>query len=396
MFSVFALRNMVVSPRFNITQDIDLLTHTIIMNHPVHPDDSSDSSSPEDLRKLANLWFTVAVMGLFAFACFFILKVAVDLFLPIVLAVFLGFLLTPVTRWLKKIGLSNFSAPLVGILGFFTILICLFAALCVSLARFEPDLPLYLDHIQERLTPIIQTVQKSSPSIDRLGAWLNPGKILQVSIRGPSFLEIALKNAPKFFAILVIVHVLAFFLLLYGARLLKKLVDMIPGVPEKQNVVEIAAEIEQTAARYFTSVTLINACLGVSVWIFVGLLGLPHPLLWGVAAFLLHYIPFVGATGGIVAMTLVSVIHFDSAWYALLPPLAYILCAMIEGNLATPLFLGRWLTLNPVAILLTFLLWSYLWGVAGTLLAVPLLATFKIFCDRIEPLRRVGSFLGRP
>ena len=171
---------------------------------------------------------------------------------------------------------------------------------------------------------------------------------------------------------------------------------MIPGVSEKQNVIEIAAEIEQTAARYFTSVTLINAALGLSVWIFVGFLGLPHPLLWGIAAFLLHYIPFVGATGGIVAMTLVSLIHFDSAWYALLPPLAYLLCAMIEGNLATPLFLGRWLVLNPIAILLTFLLWSYLWGVAGTLLAVPLLATFKIFCDRIEPLTRVGSLLGRP
>jgi predicted PurR-regulated permease PerM len=366
------------------------------VNDPVHPNHSSDGPTPEELGKSVNLWFAVAVIGLFVFACFYVLKAAVDLFLPVVLAGFLGFLLTPVTRWLKKIGFSTFSAPLVGTLGFFTILICLFAALCVSLARFEPDLPLYLDHIQERLTPILQAVQKSSPSIGRLGAWLNPGNILQVSIRGPSFLEIALKNAPKFFAILVIVHVLAFFLLLYGARLLKKLVDMIPGVPEKQNVVEIAAEIEQTAARYFTSVTLINACVGVSVWISVGLLGLPHPLLWGMAAFLLHYIPFVGATGGIVAMTLVSMIHFDSAWYALLPPLAYVFCAMIEGNLATPLFLGRWLTLNPVAILLTFLLWSYLWGVAGTLLAVPLLATFKIFCDRIEPLRRLGSFLGRP
>lgn len=95
-------------------------------------------------------------------------------------------------------------------------------------------------------------------------------------------------------------------------------------------------------------------------------------------------------------MKLVSLIHFDSVWYALLPPLAYVPCAMIEGNPATPLFLGRWLTLNPIAILLTFLLWSYLWGVAGTLLAVPLLATFKIFCDRIKSLKRVGSFLGRP
>lgn len=153
-----------------------------------------------------------------------------------------------------------------------------------SLARFEPDFPRYLDHIQERLAPILQALRQSSPSIDRLGAWLNPGNSIQVSIRGPSFVELALKNAPKFLAILVIVHVLAFFLLLYGTRLLKKLVDMIPGVSEKQNVVEIASEIEQTAARYFSSVTLINATLGVSVWIFVGLLGLPHPLLWGYLA----------------------------------------------------------------------------------------------------------------
>ena len=396
MFSVLGLENMFVSLFLNDTHDTNVPTHLNIMNHPVPPNDSSDSSIPKDLGKLVNLWFAVAVIGLFIFACFYILKVAVDLFLPIVLAGFLGFLLTPITRWLKKIGLSSFWAPLLGTLGFLAVLICLFAALCLSLSRFEPDFPRYLDHIQERLTPILRVIQKSSPSIDRLGAWFNPGHILPVSIRGPSLVEIALKNAPKFFAILIIVHVLAFFLLLYGARLLKKLVDMIPGVPEKQNVVEIASEIEQTAARYFTSVTLINACVGVSVWIFVGLLGLPHPLLWGVAAFLLHYIPFVGATGGIVAMTLVSMIHFDSAWYALLPPLAYVFCAMIEGNLATPLILGRWLTLNPVAILLTFLLWSYLWGVAGTLLAVPLLATFKIFCDRIDPLRRVGSFLGQP
>jgi predicted PurR-regulated permease PerM len=122
------------------------------MNHPVHPNNTSHGSSPEDLKKFVHLWFAVAVIGLFFFACFYTLKVAVDLFLPIVLAGFLGFLLTPVTRWLKKIGLSNFWAPLLGTIGFLTILICLFSALCVSLARFEPDFPRYLDHIQERLT----------------------------------------------------------------------------------------------------------------------------------------------------------------------------------------------------------------------------------------------------
>ena len=366
------------------------------MPQPPDPDADPSPAFPQAIGQLIKPWFSFAVVGLFVFACFYTLKVAADLFLPIVLAGFLAFLLTPATRWLKKVGLTDFWAPLVGTLGFLTILLCLFGALWFSLTRFEPEFPRYLDHIQARLAPVINAVQKSLASIDRLNDWLNPGNYRQISIRGPSIVEIALGNAPAFLAILIVVHVLAFFLLLYGARLLKRLVDMIPGVSEKQNVVEIAAEIEQTAARYFTSVTLINAGLGASVWICVALLGLPHALLWGIAAFLLHYIPFVGATGGIIAMTLVSVTYFDSVWYAFLPPLAYVLCAAIEGNLATPLILGRWLILNPIAIILAFLLWSYLWGVAGTLLAVPILATFKIFCDRIEPLKRIGAFLGRP
>jgi predicted PurR-regulated permease PerM len=139
------------------------------------------------------------VIGLFVFACFYTLKVAGDLFLPIVLAGFLGFLLTPVTRWLRKFGLSAFWASLLGTLGFLTILVCLFAALCVSLATFEPDFPRYLDHIQERLKPILQAVGESSSSIERLGAWLNPGNSTQVSIRGPSFVEMALKECAEIF-----------------------------------------------------------------------------------------------------------------------------------------------------------------------------------------------------
>src|SRR6201982_3484947 len=144
-----------------------------MMNQPINANDSSNASTPpEAIGQFIKPWFAFAVVGLFLFACFYTLRVAIDLFLPIVLAGFLGFLLTPITRWLKKIGLPNFWAPLVGTLGFFTLLMCLLAALCASLARFQPDLPLYLDHIQERLTPILQAVQKSSPSIDRLSAWL--------------------------------------------------------------------------------------------------------------------------------------------------------------------------------------------------------------------------------
>jgi predicted PurR-regulated permease PerM len=102
------------------------------------------------------------------------------------------------------------------------------------------------------LAPILQAIQKSSPAIRRLGDWLNPGNIPQVSISGPSFVERMLMSTPNCLALLVVVHVLAFFFLLSGSRLQKKLVEIIPGLPEKQNVVEIASEIEQTASRYFS------------------------------------------------------------------------------------------------------------------------------------------------
>jgi predicted PurR-regulated permease PerM len=207
------------------------------------------------LGKSVKLWFVISVIGLFVLACFYTLKGAADLFLPLVLASFLGFLLTPVTRWLKKIGLPNFWAPLLGTLSFLIILIALCAALCTSLVRFEPEVPQYVDHVQARLAPIRQAVHNSSPVIRLLGDWLNPENIPKVSISGPSFVEQILKRASNYLALLVVVHVLTFFFLLYGARLQKKLVEMIPGLPEKQNAVGIASEIVQTASRYFTSIT---------------------------------------------------------------------------------------------------------------------------------------------
>jgi predicted PurR-regulated permease PerM len=219
-----------------------------------------------------------------------------------VFASFLGFPANACHKMVKKIGFSNFWAPLLGTLSFLFLLICLFAALSASLARLEPDFPRYLDHIQERLTPILQAVQRSSPSIDRLDGWLNPGKNPQVSIRGPSFVEITMKNAPRFFAILIIVHVLAFFLLLYGARLLKKLVEHDSGVVReaKRHRNRGRDRANRSALFYFGDAH--QCCFGIECLDPRGFAGAAHPLLWGVAFFLLNYIPFVGATGGILAM----------------------------------------------------------------------------------------------
>src|SRR5258708_16652429 len=91
------------------------------MNQPSNPSDDPPGLSTRAVNRLIKPWFSFAVVGLFVFACFYTLKLAENLFLPIVLAGFLGFLLTPVTRGLRKIGLSEFWSPLVGTLGFLAI-----------------------------------------------------------------------------------------------------------------------------------------------------------------------------------------------------------------------------------------------------------------------------------
>lgn len=125
------------------------------------------------------------------------------------------------------------------------------------------------------------------------------------------------------------------------------------------------------------------------------LTGLPNPLLWGAVAGLLNFIPYVGPVAGVSIVAVVSLATFDETGRALAAPAAYTVIQALEGYLVTPLVMGRRLTLNPVALFLWLIFWTWIWGIPGTLLAVPLLAVVKTVCDNVEVLWPVGEFLGR-
>ena len=91
---------------------------------------------------------------------------------------------------------------------------------------------------------------------------------------------------------------------------------------------------------------------------------------------------------------LVGLLTFDSIWQALLPAAIYLAIHLVEGETVTPILLARHFTLNPVLVILALLFWYWMWGVPGALLAVPMLATSKIICDRVRPLMALGHFLG--
>lgn len=123
-------------------------------------------------------------------------------------------------------------------------------------------------------------------------------------------------------------------------------------------------------------------------------LGMPNPILWGVIAALLTFIPYLGHLIGVAVVSLAAA-TFDELGRIAMAGGIYWGMAVIEGTFVTPLILGRRLTLNPVVVLFSLFFWGWIWGIGGALLAVPLIGAVKICCDHIEPLAPIGEFLGR-
>jgi predicted PurR-regulated permease PerM len=194
---------------------------------------------------------------------------------------------------------------------------------------------------------------------------------------------------------IVLTVLAAYFFLGWGNLSLRKLIRVLPTLTDKKRAVEIARATERQASAYTLTITLVNALLGAALSSALWLLGVPNPSLWGAMAFLLNFIPYLGPLTGIIVLGVVALVTFPGLGQALVVPAVYLLLHSVETNIITPLVLSRRLTLNPLVMFLWLSLWFWLWGIAGALLAVPMLKTVKISCDNIPQLARVGRFLGR-
>jgi predicted PurR-regulated permease PerM len=184
-----------------------------------------------------------------------------------------------------------------------------------------------------------------------------------------------------------------YFLLVSGDIFLRRLVELLPTFGDKRQAVDISQQIEKDIAAYLVTITGMNAAVGLATAAAMYFCGLGDPLLWGAVAFLLNYIPIVGPLFGTVIFLLAGLLTFDSLGWALLPPALYFGIHLIEGETLTPMLVARRFTLNPVLVIVSLVFWFWMWGVPGAILAVPLLAIFKIVCDRLRPLMALGHFL---
>lgn len=192
----------------------------------------------------------------------------------------------------------------------------------------------------------------------------------------------------------VVVLVLSFFILTAGDHLLNQILAGMDRLSTKKRTVELVREVERGVATYLFTVTMINAGLGIAAGVGFWVLGMPNPALWGALAFLFNYVPFFGPMVCTLIVAFVSVLSFDSLAYACVPPLFFTTLSAVEGNILTPMIVGKSMSLNPIIVFTALITGGWAWGLGGAILAVPLLAVTKIASDKFEstqPLARLLS-----
>ncbi len=183
------------------------------------------------------------------------------------------------------------------------------------------------------------------------------------------------------------------FLLAGGDAWGRRLREAAGSSAEGERLVKLAEECREAVARYLLVTLGINLAQGIVVGLTLWAIGMPGALLWGVATVIAEFLPYIGGFAMMILLALAGLVSAPDLRLALLAPLCYLLITTVQNNFLSPIFYGRGLKLNPVAILLGVVFWWGLWGVAGAFLAVPFLAAAKLVAEYHPPLQPLAAFL---
>jgi predicted PurR-regulated permease PerM len=324
--------------------------------------------------------------------------------LPIFIACVAGMTLKPLIRWSTICHIPTaLSAGIVVLL--------LVAGVVFGFSQFSRPAMAWVNDAPQHMTELRQRIQKLLPpgarfsaaaaAVNNLGATEAEKKEEQknaptVQVKDNHSSVSLINWTELFLAGLIETLVLLYLLLASGDLFLQKLVHVMPTLGDKKRAVEISHEIQQNISNYLLTVTLINVGLGVAVSGGLYFMGLPNAAMWGLFVAALNFVPYFGPVSGIVLLTAVGLLTFEtSLWRALLPPAWYLTLHLLETNLITPVLLGRRFTLNPVAIFVSLMFWTWLWGIPGALLSLPILVSIKVVSDHVPALSSVSEVLSQ-
>lgn len=368
----------------------------------VHPVSSEvvvtrDSKSSRGIRPSPHGPFSISVLTLVIIATAGALYVGKPVVLPIVLALVLKLMLQPIMNILcDRLRVPHALSALLLITCLFGLVAAVALTISVPAAAWIQKIPEILLDIQQKLEGLRRPIEYLQHTFSAVTNMASPGGdgAPAVAVRDGSSVATMLAmgtmaSLSQFFATMVML----FFLLVAGDRLLRGLIEVLPRFSDKRQAATIAHEIQRNIGGYLLTITLMNGVVGIATGIAMWGCGLGDPLLWGAVAFLLNYVPVFGPLTGVCMFLVAGIVTLSWPWFAFLPAALYLIIHVVEGETVTPLILAGRFNLNPVLVIVSLFFWHALWGIPGALLAVPLLAMFKIVCDHVEPLKPVAHIM---
>ena len=342
-------------------------------------------TDPQPVSEVSRFWRTAAqaaTIGMFLILLVVALSLGRPILLPVASAFVVSMMLGPLSARAERYRVPS----LVSALALWLLVIAVFYGVIVLLAGpaldwigKAPDIGRNIQeklHILDRPIAALQDLRDALLPSDKRGS-------LGVDIL--SFVQPAVLIVTPAIGQMLTFFGTLFFMLLGRSRLRRVLVAFFDERDARLRTLKIMNDIEHNLTGYLSIVTIINVAIGFCGGFAAWVTGLPDPVAWAVLAFILNFIPYIGALIMEAALFVVGLVTFPTLTHALIAPLLFLARATLEGHFITPSVMGHRLTLNPLTVFLSLVFWTWLWGPVGAFLAVPLLIVGLVVIDHLFP-----------
>ncbi len=337
--------------------------------------------------------------GLLFLGIFHTIYFARGLLLPIVIALLLSALLQPAVSFLTRFKIPIALAAILVLVLLVSVLSLVAYRIAAPASEWFDRRPYLVSQLEYKLRAFkssLEEAKETTEKLEKLTELQDEEEFgeEEVVVKGPTLPEQIMIRARAMGIMLGIILVLTYFLLSRSRPTLKHMAGEIEYNRQGKKWAKIMVQVQREVALYLVTIAMINVTLGALTAAAMALLKMPNPILWGVVAMTLNFVPYLGAMVTTVIIATVSLVTFTNWPQILLPPLVFLCFTALEGQFVTPTIVGKRLQLNPIAVIISLLFWGWVWGIGGMLIAVPILAAIKIVVKSTEELKAFQALIG--
>jgi predicted PurR-regulated permease PerM len=374
--------------------------HSIHKPHESGPERPAEHHGSLDVRTISLVVIAVGVTV-------FLLQQMQSLFAPMAFGILLYYALNPIVDWMERIKIPRWIGAAIALVLTVTALGGGAYALQDEALTVINELPAgarrlaaLVERTPRQAPGPIEKVQQAAEELQKTAEPVKtqPGVVrvqVEDTFNATNFFWAGSMNALSATNQLIMILLLTYFILLSGEMFRRKFVELAgPQLAKRKVTREIIDSISAQIARFLLVQLFTSAVVGVATWAVLRAFGLHQPALWGLLAGVFNSIPYYGPLIVSSVLAAVAFLQFGTLGLTLAVAGVAMLITSLEGWVLTPTLMGKAAKMNRVAVFVGLLFWSWVWGIWGMLLAVPLMMTIKVVCDHVEDLQPIGRFLG--